>query len=166
AARRAPPRPRRADRRLEAQRGARDPGRQPRHQHPANPGHEPRRGDQRGAGRRAKDLGRHGPHPRQRQDRRPPPRRAGKRDLRAQGPRPDALGRAAGVRGRGRAGRLHLRAALRAASGDQRLHGRDPRMPAGALRQRGRGGEPRHRAGGTAGERRLGGPDPQGAGEL
>ena len=36
-------------------------------------------------------------------------------------PGPDALGRAARIRRRGRPGRLHLRAALRAAPGDQRL---------------------------------------------
>ena len=42
-----------------------------------------------------------------------------------QGPRPDALGRAARICRRGRPGRLHLRAALCAAPGDQRLDRRD-----------------------------------------
>ena len=48
------------------------------------------------------------------------------------------------------AGRLHLRPALCAAPGDQRQLRRDAGMRAGAQRQRGRGGEPGHRAGGEA----------------
>ena len=43
--------------------------------------------------------------------------------------------------------RLHLRAALRAASGDQCQHRRDAGMRARAQRQRGGRGQPRHRAG-------------------
>ena len=64
-----------------------------------------------------------------------------------QGPRPHALGRAPGVHRRGRAGRLHLRAALRAAPGDQRQPDRAAGMRAVPQRRRGRGGQPRHRAG-------------------
>ena len=51
---------------------------------------------------------------------------AGERHLRRQRPRAHALGRAAGVPRRGGAGRLHLRAALRAPPGDQR----EPRVAA------------------------------------
>ena len=55
------------------------------HQHRANPRHEPRRRDQRRPRRGAEDLGWHGQYPRQRQNRCPPSRRAGKRDLRGPG---------------------------------------------------------------------------------
>ena len=82
-----------ADRRLEAQRRARDPGRLAGYQHTADPGHEPRGGDRLRPGRRPEDLGRHGAHPCRRQDRRAPPRAAGERDLRGAWAGADALGR-------------------------------------------------------------------------
>ena len=94
---------------------------------------------------RPEDLGRHRAHPSRRQDRRPSPRPPRERHLRPQGQGPDALGRAARIHRRGRPRRFHLRAALRAAPGDQRHHRRDARMRAGAQRQRGGRRQPRHR---------------------
>ena len=91
-----------------------------RRQHRADARHGPRGRHQLRARRCAEAVGRHGHHPRQRQDRRPSPRPPGKRDLRGQGPGPHALGRAPRIHRRSRAGRLHLRAALRAAPGNQR----------------------------------------------
>ena len=55
-------------------------------------------------------------------------------------------------------GDFHLRAALRAASGDQRQPRRGAGMRAGAQRRRSRGHQSRHRAGGEAGDGVVGGP--------
>ena len=57
-------------------------------------------------------------------------------------------------------GRLHLRAALRAAPGDQRQHRRAAGMRAGAQRPGGGRGQSRHRAGREAGGGALGRSDP------
>ena len=60
----------------------------------------------------------------------------------------DALGRASGICGGGRARRLHLRPALCAAPGDQCHSDRDAGMRAGPQRQRGGCGQSGYRAGG------------------
>ena len=67
------------------------------------------------------------------------------------------------VHRRGRPGRLHLRAAVRAAPGDQREPHRDAGVRAGAQRRAGGGGQPRHRAGRAAGGRGVGRSDASGA---
>ena len=56
-------------------------------------------------------------------------------------------GERARVHRRGRAGRLHLHPAVRAAPGDQRQPRRDARVRALPQRRRGGRGQPRHRAG-------------------
>ena len=111
--------------RLEDARRQGDPGRPARHQHRADPWHGPGRGDQSRPGRGAKDLGRHGQDPPQRKDRGASPRASRERDLCPQGPGADALGRAPRIRRRSGPRRFHLRAALCAAPGDQRLERRD-----------------------------------------
>ena len=60
------------------------------------------------------------------------------------------------------AGGLHLRAAVRAASGNQCLAGRSSGVRGGAERPGGGGGEPRHHAGGGGGGGALGRPEPSG----
>ena len=64
------------------------------------------------------------------------------------------------VHRRGRAGRLHLHPAVRAAPGDQRQRRRDARVRALPQRRRGGGGEPRHRAGREARDGALDRSDP------
>ncbi|CAA9405107.1 MAG: hypothetical protein AVDCRST_MAG51-1096, partial [uncultured Ramlibacter sp.] len=162
-ARRPPPsaRPRPHGRRaLEARWRAGDSGRPARRQRAVDTGHGPQGGDQFRPGRCAEAVGRHGHHPCRRQDRRAPPRPPRERDLRGARPRAHALGRAAGVHGRGRAGRLHLRAAVRAAPGDQRQSHRSARVRAVPQRRAGRGGQPGHRAGGKARAGAVGRSDP------
>ena len=131
-------------------------GRPARQQHRANAGHESRGRDQRRARRRAENLGRHRDDPSECEDRRASSRRARKRDLRGARPGAHALGRASGVHRRSRPGRLHLRAAVCAASGDQREHRRPARMRAGAQRQRSGGGQSEHRRGGSSPKRSTG----------
>ena len=91
-------------------------------------------------------MGRHRDHPRKRQNRGAPSRPSGERDLHRQGPCTHALGRPSRVHGGGRVGRLHLRALLRSAPGDQRQPDRGTGVRAVPQRWRGGRGEPGHRA--------------------
>ena len=91
-------------------------------------------------------MGRHRDHPRKRQNRGAPSRPSGECDLHRQGPYTHALGRPSRVHGRGRAGRLHLRAPLRSAPGDQRQPDRGAGVRAVPQRWRGGRGEPGHQA--------------------
>ena len=112
------------------------PGRRPggprgrtRHQHGPDARHELRRRDHPRPRGRGETMGRDRRHPPEGQDRGAPSRGGGERDLCGQRTRPDALGRAARIRGRGRPRRFHLRAALRPPPGDQRQR-RDAASPA------------------------------------
>ena len=91
-----------------------------RHQHGADARHESRRRDHprpRGSG---ETVGRDRRHPPEGEDRRASSRGRRERHLCGERARPDALGRPARIRRRGRSRRFHLRAALRPPSGDQR----------------------------------------------
>ncbi len=81
-----------------------------------------------------------------RQNRGAPSRPSGERNLHRQGPCTHALGRPSGVHGGGRDGRLHLRAPLRSAPGNQRQPDRGAGVRAVPQRWRGGRGEPGHRA--------------------
>ena len=74
--------------------------------------------------------------------------------------RAHALGRKARVHRRSRARRLHLRASVRAAPGDQRQPRAAARMRGDPLRAGAGGGEPGHRAGRAAGRSEMDRPDP------
>src|SRR5262245_59636749 len=151
---------------MEARRRPRGPRERARRQHAPDARNEPGGGDHPRPRRRGEALGGHGGDPSQGEDRRAPPRAGRERDLRRQRPRSHALGRAARVRRRSGTGRLHLRAALRAAPGDQRQRHRAavvravPQRPGAGRR------EPRHPRGREARGSALGGQHPPGAQEM
>ncbi|OLL72461.1 putative mannose-6-phosphate isomerase [Pseudonocardia sp. Ae168_Ps1] len=101
--------------------------------------------DRVGSGRVGEAVGRDGHDPPRCPHRCAPPRRAGERDLRGPRAGPDEVGREPGVHRGGRAGRVHLRAAVRPAPGDQRARRRAPGVRADPLRAGAGRGEPRHR---------------------
>src|SRR6266850_3436791 len=101
-------------------------------------------------------MGGHGDDPSRRQDRRTSSRPSRKHHLCREGQGADAMGRAFAVHRGSRPRRFHLRAALRAAPGDQRQPRRSAGMRAGAQRRRGGRHQPRHRAGGKAGDCAVG----------
>src|SRR2546428_12136314 len=145
---------------MEIRRRARRPLRRARHQHPADPGHEPRRRHHPRARRRRETLGRHRRPPPQGQGRRAPTWPGRERNLRRSRQGPPALGRQARVHGRGRPWRLHLRPALRPASGNKRERHRAALLRPMPQRSAAGGGEPGYSGGREAGRSTLGGQHP------
>src|SRR5262249_18285549 len=105
---------------LEAARRSDSPFQRTGLEYAAEPGNDASRRDHPGAGGGGEALGGHRAGGAGRKDGRAPPRRPGERYLRGPGPGTDAVGRGTGVRRRGGRGRLHLRPAVRPASGNQR----------------------------------------------
>ena len=139
--------------RLAGRRGAGRSPRRTRRQHAADARDAPGRRRHARAGGGGEAVGGHRRRSTRARDRGAPPRRAGERHLRGARAGPDEVGREPGVHGRGRAGRVHLRAAVRAAPGDQRPRRRAARVRAHPQRAGPGRREPRHRRRGRTGTR-------------